>query len=150
MKMKKDVSIKAGGIIFNSSLDKVLMILNRESYNKGENKWGLPKGHLKQGESLYYGAKREIMEETGLNINLKKRNRCIKINDCYYYIIILPYQVKTSPIDKNEIVKSEWINLINIHDLNLNYDTRSIFKQKKLEKLKDIINDPSSVICKVS
>ena len=148
--MRKDVSIKAGGIIFNSSLDKVIMILNRESYNKGENKWGLPKGHLKEGESLYFGAKREIKEETGLTINLKKTNRCIKINDCYYYIIILSKLSNTNPIDKNEIFKSEWINLNEIHNLNLNYDTRSVFKQKKLEKVKDIIHNPLSIICKVS
>lgn len=148
--MRKDVSIKAGGIIFNSSLDKVVMILNRDSYNKGENKWGLPKGHLKEGESIYYGAKREIKEETGLNINLKKANRCIKINDCYYYIIILSKLIKTNPIDKNEIFKSEWIDLNEINNLNLNYDTRSVFKKTKLEKLKNIIHNPSSIICKVS
>ena len=86
--MKNDICIKAGGIIFNSSLSKVAMILNKDSYIKGECKWGLPKGHLKKGESIYNGAKREIKEETGLTINLKKKNRCIKINDCYYYIII--------------------------------------------------------------
>lgn len=147
--MKKDVSIKAGGIIFNSSLDKVVMILNRESHMKGENKWGLPKGHLKQGESIFYGAKREIKEETGLLINLKKRNRCIKINDCYYYIVILSKQMQIQPIDKNEIFKCEWINLQDINNLNLNYDTRSVFKQTKLEKVKDIINNQESIICKV-
>ena len=44
-------SKRAGGIILNKNLDKILLVLNRESVNKNNPKWGLPKGHLKKGEN---------------------------------------------------------------------------------------------------
>jgi 8-oxo-dGTP diphosphatase len=50
------VIVKNGGkILFGKRLAKV-----------GFGQWGLPGGHLECGESLVAGAKRELLEETGL------------------------------------------------------------------------------------
>ena len=37
--MNKSIA-RCGGIIFNKYGDSVLVVLNRDSKNKGENKWG--------------------------------------------------------------------------------------------------------------
>ena len=60
---KKD--IRCGGIIINKNLDSVIIVLNRDSKMKGEDKWGLPKGHIKNGEQLSECAEREIEEDRG-------------------------------------------------------------------------------------
>ena len=54
---------RCGGIIFNHTNDKVLLVLNRDSHQKGEDKWGFPKGHRKHKEPIIKCAQREIREE---------------------------------------------------------------------------------------
>ena len=64
MKSIKNISrdlITAGGLVINKD-SKVLFI-----YRK--NKWDLPKGKLDEGENLEEAAIREVVEETGLDIN---------------------------------------------------------------------------------
>lgn len=38
--------------------------------NKRSNHWGFPKGHIEKGETQVATAKREVLEETGLHINI--------------------------------------------------------------------------------
>ena len=66
--MNKNVYIKevsAGGIVFNSK--KVFLLKN------DENNWVLPKGHIMPGESYKKAAHREVQEETGLKVEVKKK-----------------------------------------------------------------------------
>lgn len=42
-----------------------LLIKNRRSSN-----WGFPKGHMEDGEDMYDTAKREVLEETGIHIDI--------------------------------------------------------------------------------
>ena len=134
---------KAGGIIFNKDLNKVILVLNRLSYQKGENKWGLPKGHIEKNEKINMCAMREIKEETGLNFKLLSYHRCIKINNSYYFIIVLNTnkEICLNPIDNNEIIFTKWFDIKEIEHINKNYDTRLVFKESKLNKIKDIITN---------
>lgn len=52
---------KAGAIILNTNLDKVLLL-----YRGKEQDWSFPKGHIDPGENEEVAMKREIAEETGL------------------------------------------------------------------------------------
>ena len=64
MKSLKKISknlVTAGGLVINNN-SKVLFI-----YRK--NKWDLPKGKPDEGENLEEAALREVVEETGLDIN---------------------------------------------------------------------------------
>ena len=121
---KKD--IRCGGILINKSLDSVIIVLNRDSKMKGEHKWGLPKGHIKAGEELTQCASREIEEETGLKIDINDKNPRIKINDTYYYIIIMNENVYLSPKDKREIAEVRWERVENMGTINTNRGLRKL------------------------
>lgn len=57
----------AGAVIYREILGEVrfLLIKNKRSAN-----WGFPKGHVERGETNEDAAKREILEETGVHVNL--------------------------------------------------------------------------------
>lgn len=56
-----------GAVVFReiSGTRRFLLIKNRRS-----NHWGFPKGHIERGEDEYMTARREVLEETGLHINI--------------------------------------------------------------------------------
>ncbi len=56
--MKK--SLSAGGVVLNRRGEVLVVNQNRDS-------WSLPKGHVDPGESVLEAARREILEESGVN-----------------------------------------------------------------------------------
>ena len=55
-----------GGVIFKDN--KVLLIKNKKS-----NHWSFPKGHMEKGETKVMTAKREILEETNILVDIKEK-----------------------------------------------------------------------------
>jgi len=45
------------------------ILLGKRLVKVGYGQWGLPGGHLERGESLVAGAKRELLEETGITVD---------------------------------------------------------------------------------
>ena len=66
MRLKKEIS--CGCIIIKNN--KILLV-----YEKRRNFWGLPKGHVEQGESEEETALREVREEVGLDVEIDKTKR---------------------------------------------------------------------------
>ena len=61
-----------GGIVLVASVsifsdDKVLII--KENKPTAVDKWNFPSGRIKFGEDILYSARREVKEETGLDVN---------------------------------------------------------------------------------
>jgi len=62
---KKYPKVGIGVMIKNNN--KMLLGLRKGSHGSGE--WSFPGGHLEFGETIFETAKREVREETGLNVN---------------------------------------------------------------------------------
>lgn len=119
----KDVS-RAGGLIFNKTRTKVVLVLNRQSYLKGEFKFGLPKGHLMAHEKHlpFIGAQREIWEEIGVFFPINNFMTSFKIYDTRYYTLELDSDVIShfEPADTNEIIFCGWFEIESVKFLNVN------------------------------
>lgn len=108
--IKRKNSLRCGTIIFNRDCTKVITVLNRHSYNMGENKWGFPKGGIQRDEKFVNCAMRETLEETGLNIKIRSDAAVLKISKTRYFPIILDETKCTrfNPTDKHEIYDVKW------------------------------------------
>jgi len=69
--MNSKVDFAAGGIVF---YDNSIIIVKNKRRDIGLNKsfWGFPKGHLEDGEKPAEAAVREVYEETGFKVKLKR------------------------------------------------------------------------------
>lgn len=59
-------TIIVGGVIKKD--DKYLLV--QEAKKRCRGKWNIPAGHLDTNESIFEGAKREVFEECGYNVEL--------------------------------------------------------------------------------
>ena len=68
--MNLKVDFAAGGIVLDDN--KILLVKNKKSeyVDNPKSFWGFPKGHMEDGEAPKDAAKREVMEETGLIVEL--------------------------------------------------------------------------------
>lgn len=93
-KMKREYPkqpiVGVGGVVIRN--DCVLLIRRGQEPLKGE--WSIPGGMLELGESLKEGVKREVLEETGLNVHpleaLTVFDRVQKVGERvrYHYVIV--------------------------------------------------------------
>lgn len=69
MKIKnvQNETLKAGCVVQNDR-GEILLVLDGE-----RNLWEFPKGHLEKGETLKQAAHREVLEETGWEVELRER-----------------------------------------------------------------------------
>ena len=123
-----ETTTRARAIIINSNR-KVLMC-----YSNGLQHYEFPGGHLEKNETLDEGLKIEILEETGITIDLEKvkpfyaikyycknyhnsgKNRLVEI---YYYVIYCDsaYDESKKQLDINEIIKNYECRYISIDNL---------------------------------
>ncbi|BFI76230.1 NUDIX hydrolase [Sulfurisphaera ohwakuensis] len=78
--------VAVGGVIFNKDR-KVLLVKRKNPPNKGS--WAIPGGKVKYGETLEEAVKREIKEETNLNVKVKELLAIVEIiKEGFHYIIL--------------------------------------------------------------
>ena len=122
--------IRCGGIVFNPTFNQVVIILNKDSYQRGEYKWGLPKGHIDPDESIYQCASREIKEETGLRLWIDDKTPKVKLNDTYYFLLVVNPSCQFHINDLNEIAQVKWFPINQLHKLNTNRGLKKFIHTK--------------------
>jgi ADP-ribose pyrophosphatase YjhB (NUDIX family) len=97
----------AGAIMWDATQSKILVV-------KGNEKYSLPKGHLKCGELPHIGSAREIYEETSLCVKIEPTYPSIKLSRYLYYHIIVDnaneFQTLET-LDPIEISAVMWVSL---------------------------------------
>ncbi len=124
-----------GALIFND-LGEVLMIQT----HKWSNKWGIPGGKIKLNEPSETALRREIMEETGLqlsDIRFELVQDCIEPPEFYTkaHFLLLNYTAKavgTEVTLNDEAETYRWVSLAEASQLDLNGPTRTLLEYVKL------------------
>lgn len=131
-----------GALIFNAH-GEALMIRTQ----KWSNKWGIPGGKIKWGETSEVALRREILEETGLKIS---DIRFVLVQDCIHstefyrdaHFVLLNYTCRC--VAKNPAVKlneegreSHWLKLVEAKKLKLNRPTKILIEAVLKSKIKN-------------
>lgn len=114
---------KVYGSICVNDQGKILLVRGRESQ-----KWSFPKGHLERGERAEGCARRELWEETGLQIQ-GDYTSFHKLFGGEYFVFPIEGEPYVEPIDTHEIQEAKWIpmNEITEESFRCNIDL-SIFR----------------------
>jgi phosphoglycolate phosphatase len=117
-----------GGLIFNAK-DEVLMLRT----HKWSNKWGIPGGKIKWGETSEAALRRELLEETNLKV---KDIKFVLVQDCIHskefyrdaHFVLLNYTCRaTSKLDvklNHEAQEFKWLKPAAALKLKLNKPTK--------------------------
>ena len=123
-----------GALIFNPTRE-VLMIRT----HKWSNLWGIPGGKIKWGETAEAALRREIREETALeitNIQFVLVQDCIRSKEFYReaHFVLLNYTCDTSSTAvtlNNEAEEYKWLPVLAALNLELNTPTRILIEAVK-------------------
>ena len=121
---------RAGAIIYDRSCSKILLVMNRWSRYNNEEKWGCPKGHRHDDETVEQCAIREVFEETGICLMINKNTPYIVFKDTVYFIVRLSNTTTCNPGDTKEICEVSWTGVKELKKLNMNEALRFISNYK--------------------
>jgi len=129
------------GVMIQNKKKEVLLGLRLGSHGAGE--WSFPGGHLEFGETIFETAKREVKEETGLEVNKFKlisvadEMRYIKSDGKHYLNIGLKTEYKNGEpklMEPNRCKEWRWFSLDNLPN-KLFEGTRLMIKNFKAGKI---------------
>lgn len=111
----------------------VLMI--KENKPNVISKWNFPSGRIEPGEDILYAARREVKEETGLNVELTYTTGIYNfISSSQNQVIMFHFIGEVTGgsinLEEDEIIDSNWVkvrNLVNSNDYELR--NPSVIKQ---------------------
>jgi 8-oxo-dGTP pyrophosphatase MutT (NUDIX family) len=69
--MESRNEVSAGGVVYRREGDAIEMALAARRTRRGDLAWGLAKGAIEPGESEEQAAVREVLEETGLEVDVE-------------------------------------------------------------------------------
>ena len=116
-------TVIVGGVIERDG--KFLLV--QEAKEKCRGKWNIPAGHLDSNETIFDGAKREIKEETGCNVELtgvlQIGNRVLEDDVLVSVIFSTKLLDDNITYDSNEILDVKWFTWEEL--INMKYELRS-------------------------
>lgn len=116
-------TVIVGGVIEKDG--KFLLVQEAKESCRG--KWNIPAGHLDPNESIFDGAKREVKEETGCDVELSgilQIGNKILEEDTFISVVFSTKLLKEDiKYDKNEILDVKWFTYEEL--LNMKEELRS-------------------------
>lgn len=133
--MKTRFTIGIFGIIFDDQ--KRVLLCHRRDYDL----WNLPGGGLESGEAPWDGMKREVKEETGLDVEIDRLIGVYSKTEINEISFAFECKVISGQITLND--EADKIEYFAVEDLPLN------MSQKQVERIKDALKNSKEVVLKI-
>lgn len=102
--------------------DKVLFV------RKSNSRWSLPGGKIEGNEWPAQAAVRELIEETGLQVDGLNYLAALEAYETLHYVFETPISPQQTPRPLNEIADCRWFTLEQINRRNLNKSIKRVLK----------------------
>jgi len=144
MKISQNIKVAVDAVVFGYTNNKLQILLIQQKFGSEKNKWALPGGFVKDGESLNEAVQRELREETGVKENYLeqlytfgdiKRDSRARIISIAYLALINPKNFVLKAGSDAQAVK--WMNVNEVPALA--FDHKQILKTS-LTRLRNKIN----------
>lgn len=115
-------AIGVGGVVFNKKREVLLICRNKEP---ALGQWSIPGGCLDPGESLVDACRREIREETGMEVKVKNIVAVVERRFENFHYIIIDFFAEMEPgcihqpIAQTDVSEAKWILMDELSNLNL-------------------------------
>ncbi|CAN6479796.1 unnamed protein product [Victoria cruziana] len=104
-----------GAVVINSKKE-VLVVQEKSGLFRGTGVWKIPTGVVEEGEDVYAAAKREVMEETGVEVEFVEiigfreshKAHFNKISDLFFICVLEPKSLDIVKQD-SEILDAQWM-----------------------------------------
>ncbi len=128
--------LSVAGVVFAG--DQVLLVKRGRPPAQGI--WSIPGGAVEVGESLQEALKRELMEETGVSIEVGPLVEVVErtLRDAEgkveYHYVILDYLCSAAPVDPragSDAAEARWVPFDELSQAELTPDTEAVVRRAK-------------------
>lgn len=132
---KNSIQLGVGAIVFKD--DAILLVKRRNPPH--QHQWAIPGGKVNYGESLKEAVKREILEETGIIIDVQESIYTFDIieadeknNTTLHYVVIdfTAQYISGNPKAADDAEQAEWISREHFHALDISHSTRKLLAEQ--------------------
>lgn len=97
--------------------------------------WSLPKGHGYDTETELESAKREIYEETGIQLEINPIRRCRMKGDVYYTFVLKERLERISALDTFEVEETRWVTMEEMTKMKVNSGLRELLRKNGYKRI---------------
>jgi 8-oxo-dGTP diphosphatase len=99
--------VAVGAVVVRSVESSREVLLAQRANPPQQGRWSLPGGRVEWGESLHDAVLREVLEETGLHVELTKYLETVERYSAEFHYVIVDYEATPTDLDQPAIAASD-------------------------------------------
>ena len=145
MKLRQNINLAVDGIIFGYQDHSLYVLLIKQKYGSQKGKWALPGGFVQDDEGLMSAVKREVKEETGVNVQYLEqlytfgddinRDPRFRVVSVAYFGTVNPTHMVLNPT--TDALEAQWYSIDDIPKLAFDHN---IIINIALDRLRSKLN----------